>query len=115
MRRELYRLYPVMAVALFCLCAQSQTKSKAAHKAAPKAAAAPDQPQRVKIAEGRYELKKTDGTLERAFAEAWALYKTNLGYELDEQWEVGSEGGNESKVIDVHVTFAPGLLPIQVR
>ena len=95
-----------------CGDTSAQTHKKSVHKSQP---AKPAPPQKVKVAEGRYELKRTEGALDRSFSEPWTLYKTNLGYELEEQWLVGTGKEGETNIIDVKVSFVAGLNPIQVR
>ena len=72
-------------------------------------------PEKVRVAEGKYELRRTDGQPLRAFEEPWTLYKTRLGYELEEQWHVGATDQAPEAVIDVRVNFAGGMNPIDVR
>jgi hypothetical protein len=102
----------VVAIALqgFAMPALAQTK-----RAKPKAKAAETAPLREKVAEGKYELKRVDGKLQQSFEEPWTLYKTNIGYELDEQWVVSKDSGSQPMIVDIGVSFAPGLYPIQLR
>lgn len=68
---------------------------------------------RVKVADGRYELVGGNAGTQK-YREPWTLYKTSVGYELQEQWTVASSNAAESSV-DVAINFAAGLYPIQVR
>lgn len=69
---------------------------------------------RVKIAEGRYEVVGGKTDAQNSYREPWTLYKTALGYEVEEQWVVTSPNAAESTV-DVAISFAAGLYPIQVQ
>lgn len=101
--------------AILLLAAAGWAATPPKKKAAKKPSAAAPAPVKVKVAEGRYELVRTDGKQLRAFEEPWALYKTTLGYELEEQWHVGATDKTEEAIIDVHVSFAGGLNPIEVK
>jgi hypothetical protein len=75
----------------------------------------PSAPAKIKVAEGTYELKKLDGPIERTFAEVWTLYRTDLGYTLTEEWNVGEGQGQPANVIDVSAEFVPGLHPVKLQ
>jgi hypothetical protein len=83
--------------------------------ASPRAKAAQAEPVRVKVAEGTYQLKKVDGTTSASFEEPWTLFKTNLGFDLEEQWVVNKDPQSAPMIVDILVNFAPGLYPIQFR
>ncbi len=108
----------IVIVALtFPQVASSQGAPKSASPKKPtsqKAPAASAAPTRVKVAEGRYEVVGGKADAQNSYTEPWTLYKTNVGYDLQEQWMVASAGGAESRV-DVSISFAPGLYPIQVQ
>jgi hypothetical protein len=72
-------------------------------------------PTKLRVAEGRYELRKLDGPVERTFEENWTLYKTDLGYSLAEEWNVGAGQGQPANVIDVSAEFVPGLHPVKLQ
>lgn len=100
---------------LLLLTVAGWAKTPPKKKPTSKKPAATAAPAKVKVAEGRYELIRTDGQPLRAFEEPWALYKTPLGYELEEQWHVGASEKAPEAIIDVHVSFAGGLNPIEVK
>jgi hypothetical protein len=75
----------------------------------------PAVPATSKLAEGKYELKKLDGPVERTFEEVWTLTKTKLGYALQSEWKVGAGQGQPASVIDVSVEFATGLHPVKLQ
>jgi hypothetical protein len=72
-------------------------------------------PLRQKVAEGKYELKRMDAKSAQSFEEPWTLYKTNVGYELEEQWIVSKDTQSEPVIVDIGINFAPGLYPIGLR
>ncbi|MBI2683313.1 MAG: hypothetical protein HYX26_08900 [Acidobacteriales bacterium] len=100
-------LFAVLALAV---SVSAQAKKRSPRKSAPKAAAA-----RVKVAEGKYELRDKGVAPERSFVESWELFKTGLGYDLVEQWHVGAGGGAPPSVIDVAIEFARGLHTVKMR
>ncbi|MCU1308667.1 MAG: hypothetical protein JWN45_3362 [Acidobacteriaceae bacterium] len=110
-RSSVLLLAVVMAMHSLAPHAWAQTKRSPNAKAK----AAETAPLRTKIAEGKYELKRTDGKLEQSFEEPWTLYKTNIGYELEEQWVVSKDPSAQPMIVDIGVNFAPGLYPIQLR
>jgi hypothetical protein len=79
-----------------------------------KAKAAPA-PTKIKVAEGKYELKQMDRPIERTFEEVWTLYKTDLGFTLHEEWNIGAGQGHPANVIDVSAEFVPGLHPVKLQ
>jgi hypothetical protein len=101
----------VIAVHSFAPSAWSQ-KKMAPPKPKPQAAA---EPAREKVAEGKYELKRRDGNSPESFEEPWTLYKTKIGFELEEQWVVSKDPQTQPMIVDIGVNFAPGLYPIQLR
>ncbi|MCU1305591.1 MAG: hypothetical protein JWN45_286 [Acidobacteriaceae bacterium] len=104
----------VLCVFAIATSGVAQQKRKKAVPAA-KAKAVDTVPVREKIAEGKYELKKQDGKVAQIVGEPWTLYRTNVGYELQEQWIVSKDTQEQPTIIDVGVNFAPGLFPIQIR
>src|SRR5882762_5568387 len=104
----------VMAIAMHSFAPSAWAQKKLNQpKAKPKAAAVA--PMREKVAEGKYELKKLDGKSPQSFEEPWTLYKTKVGFELEEQWVVSNDPQNQPMIVDIGVNFAPGLYPIQLR
>ncbi|MCU1284403.1 MAG: hypothetical protein JWO13_753 [Acidobacteriales bacterium] len=109
-----YAIALLLCVTLAVTSAAAQQKRKKATPSA-QAKAADDTPIHEKIAEGKYELKKQNGQVAQIVGEPWTLYRTNVGYELKEQWIVSKDTQQEPTIIDVGVNFAPGLFPIQIR
>jgi hypothetical protein len=72
-------------------------------------------PRKVKVAEGKYELKRSNGPLDRTFEESWTLYRTNRGYSVEEQWHVGAGQGIPANILDVSLELIPGLHPLTIR
>lgn len=109
---------------VFILCillagnATGQAKKKApakkpgATKSTPSASAAP---QRTLVAEGKYEMKRLQGGVSQTFQEPWQLFKTNVGFVLQEQWISYSEGASSSMIVDVEIQMAPGLYPLEAK
>lgn len=96
----------VTAFALAGGTAAAQKKNRA------RPAPAPAVEQKVKVAEGRYQL--VGGQVVRGFEEPWTLYRTRLGYQLDEQWIVPQEG-RDPAVIDVTVQLVVGFRPTELQ
>lgn len=88
------------------MAAPSQTRRRTAPKKS-----APIPVAKTKVAEGKYVLS-TDST--RIFEEPWVLSRTQLGYQLDEQW-VFYRGQVEPTVIDVAVDMVTGFRPLQLQ
>lgn len=90
---------------------KKQSKGKApAARNAPKAPAT-DVP--VKVAVGRYELRGTGMAPGRKFEEPWELYRTKVGFELKQWFEV-SQNGEPNPRLEITVGFAPGFFPTSV-
>jgi hypothetical protein len=100
----------IIAVCSFAPSAWSQ--KKISPKPKPQVAA---EPAREKVAEGKYEMKRLDGSSPQSFEEPWTLYKTKIGFELEEQWIVSKDPQTEPMIVDIGVNLAPGLYPIQLR
>jgi hypothetical protein len=108
--RKIIPIGTVVVLLAASLVSAQTTKSKSA-KAPSKAPAAAS---RTKVAEGRYEVVGGKAGAPSFYREPWTLFKTPVGYELEEQWTVTSPNAAESTV-DVAVSFAAGLYPLQVR
>jgi hypothetical protein len=93
--------------------AAAQPRSGSAKKKSP--AANPVAPMKTKVATGRYELRRADGPVERTFEEVWILYKTKVGYSVEEQWHVGPGKDVPANVLDVSLDLIPGLHPLNMR
>ena len=106
------RLLLILVCACLAAGALAVPKKKARRPVKGKVAAVPA---KIKVAEGTYELKKLDGPIERTFAEVWTLYKTDLGFTLQEEWNVGEGQGQPANVIDVSAEFVPGLHPVKLQ
>jgi hypothetical protein len=105
------RLLVILVCGFLALGAFAAPKQKARRAAKAK----PPAPAKIKVAEGKYELKKLDGPIERTFEEVWTLYKTDLGYTLTEEWNVGEGQGQPANVIDVSAEFVSGLHPVRLQ
>jgi hypothetical protein len=109
-------------VALFVLLlsltifAEAQTKKGAAKKTpAASSKKIPSTQAQTLLAEGKYEMKRLQGTVQQTFQEPWKLYKTNVGFLLQEQWISYSEGASSSIIVDVELMMAPGMFPIEAK
>ena len=107
-----YRI-TIALVLVALMCSAGATPKRKARRPAGKARVTV--PAKIKVAEGKYELKKLDGPIERTFEEVWTLYKTDLGYTLNEEWNVGEGQGQPANVIDVSAEFVPGLHPVKLQ
>lgn len=92
--------------------AAAQPGSGAAKK---KSSAKSVAPVKTKVAAGKYELRRSDGPVERTFEEVWILYKTKVGYSVEEQWHVGAGKDVPANVLDVSLDLIPGLHPLNLR
>jgi hypothetical protein len=107
------KLVLLCIILLLPAASSAQAKKKTpAKKAAPARTAAP---QKTLVAEGKYEMKRLQGTVTQMFEEPWQLYKTNVGYVLQEQWISYAEGSDHSIIVDVEVQMAPGLYPLEAK
>jgi len=107
---------PIFIIPILMLSLLGHSVAAQKSRRAPAKKAAPTAPVRAKIAEGRYVLRKSGKPDERSFEQAWTMYKTGHGYDLEEQWIVGSaQAGGEPTIIDVSAEFASGLHPIRTR
>jgi hypothetical protein len=97
---------------LALVSARAEAQSKPRRTATPYKSA---NEQKTKLAEGRYQLN--GGPASRGFQEPWTLYRTNIGYQLEEQWIVPlpAEQQQPPTVIDVNVQMVTGLRPTQIR
>ena len=69
---------------------------------------------RVMLADGLYAVVGVKAGQQNSYREPWTLYKTSVGYELQEQWMVPTANAVDSTV-DVAINFAAGLYPIEVQ
>lgn len=109
MRRILIAL--AMAASVGMASAQSPAPKKKSSARAPAAAAAAEAP--VKVAVGRYELRGAGMAPGRKFEEPWELYRTKVGFELKQWFEV-SQNGEPNPRLEITVGFAPGFFPTSV-
>jgi hypothetical protein len=116
---KLRRWVCVLLSVSLCLATHAQTaRKRPPRKSRPPAAkttATPAVPARIKIAEGRYELRAQAGAILQKWEEPWTLYKTKTGFEVEELWKASKQGNPNPVLIDVLLTMAPGLYPTQVR
>src|SRR3954464_7240938 len=103
-------------VAFLCFAAEVDPCSALAQAATPKTKARATAPAstRTKIAEGLYAVVGGKPGQQNSYREPWTLYKTPVGYDLQEQWMVANANGGDSTV-DVAISFVPGLYPIEVQ
>ena len=113
------RPYVALLLVLVLSCsvaeAQKSKRKRPARKPAAAAKAAPANPVRTKIAEGRYELRAQAGAILQSWEEPWTLYRTKAGFEVEELWKASKQGNPNSVIIDVLLVLAPGLYPTQAR
>jgi len=110
--RRLFSIFLMLLLLAGVHSAFAQTKRTPTKK---RAASPPAAPPRLKIAEGKYELRRSNGPVDRTFEEVWTLYRTKLGYAVEEQWHVGAGQGMPPNVLDVSLEFISGLHPLRIR
>jgi len=106
----------LVAAVMVCFAAPAESKNTAVQAPTPKAKTRAVSPAstRTKIAEGLYAVVGGKTGQQNSYREPWTLYKTAVGYELQEQWMVATATAVDSTV-DVAISFASGLYPIEVQ